>query len=77
MNHGDGILGGMFVGAMYAAAFFEDDTTEIVRAGLAALPATSEYAEVIADVLLWHAENPEDWVVVWQRIDNKGKRCQV
>ncbi len=71
MNHGDGILGGMFVGAMYAAAFFENDTTEIVRAGLAALPATSEYAKVIADVLLWHAESPEDWMVVWQRIDDK------
>jgi hypothetical protein len=71
MNHGDGILGGMFVGAMYAAAFFENDTTEIVRAGLAALPATSEYAKVIADVLLWHAQSPEDWMVVWQRIDDK------
>lgn len=71
MNHGDGILGGMFIGAMYAAAFFENDTTEIVRAGLAALPATSEYAQVIADVLLWYAESPEDWMEVWQRIDDK------
>ncbi|MEJ2239066.1 MAG: ADP-ribosylglycohydrolase family protein, partial [Gemmatimonadales bacterium] len=35
MNHGDGILGGVFVSGMYAAAIFESDPRRIVEAGLA------------------------------------------
>ena len=38
------------VSAMYAEAFFENDPVKLVEAGLAALPAESEYAKTIADV---------------------------
>ena len=34
MNHGEGIYGGMFISAMYAAAFFNNDIELIVREGL-------------------------------------------
>ncbi len=74
MNHGDGIAGGLFVSGMYAAAFFENDPRKVVEAGLACLPAKSGYAQVIADVLKWSRENPDDWQKVWHLIGEKYDR---
>lgn len=71
MNGGDGILGGVFVGGLYSAAFFEDDPRKIVEAGLALLPGQSFYARIITDTLRWAAENPDDWLVSWQLIEDK------
>ncbi len=71
MNHGDGIYGGMFVSAMYAAAFFESDPRRIVEIGLAAIPRQSPYGRLIADVLAWHRQYPDDWQKVWQLIQDK------
>lgn len=51
MNYGDGLYGGQFVAGMYAEAFFEDNPRKIVEAGLACIPAESQYAETIRDVL--------------------------
>ena len=74
MNHGDGLYGGMFVSAMYSAAFFESDPRRIVEAGLAALPPESPYAQVISDVLNWSNEHPDDWIRVWELIDEQWNR---
>ncbi len=74
MNYGDGLYGGMFVGGMYAAAFFEDDPRRVVEAGLACLPTRSGYAQVISDVLQWSAESPTDWRQVWRKIEEKWNR---
>jgi ADP-ribosylglycohydrolase len=71
MNYGDGIYGGMFVSGMYAAAFFEKDPHKIVEAGLATMPAKSPYYMLIADVLAWHKQYPNDWKKVWQLIQDK------
>ena len=71
MNHGDGIYGGMFSSAMYSAAFFESDPEAIVRAGLAAIPAESPYAQVITDTLAWHEQYPDDWTQAWQMLEEK------
>jgi len=71
MNYGDGIYGGIFVSCMYAAAFFEKDPRTIVEAGLACLPRKSPYAQTISDVLAWHKEQPEDWIAVWNRLQEK------
>lgn len=71
MNYGDGVYGGQFVGAMYAEAFFETDITKIIRAGLSCIPAESQYAEAIRDVLNWHKENPGNWQKTWQLIEDK------
>ncbi|MBI5688703.1 MAG: ADP-ribosylglycohydrolase family protein [Verrucomicrobia bacterium] len=68
MNHGDGIYGGMFVGGMYAAAYFESDPRAVVEAGLACLPPGSAYARLIRDVLVWSRELPDDWRALWQRL---------
>lgn len=71
MNYGDGLYGGMFIGGMYAAAFFEDDPCQVVAAGLAGIPPRSSYAALIRDLLQWSAEYPDDWRRVWQRIEDK------
>lgn len=71
MNYGDGVYGGQFVGAMYADAFFETDIQKIVQAGLHCIPAESQYAEAIRDVINWHKTYPKDWQKTWQLIEEK------
>jgi len=70
MNYGDGVYGGVFVSAMYAAAFFEKDPRKVVEAGLAALPPESRYAQALRDVVKWSGENP-DWRKTWQLLQEK------
>ena len=74
MNYGDGIYGGMFVSAMYAAAFFESDPRRIVETGLAAIPRQSPYGRLVADLLAWHKQYPDDWKKVWQLIEDKWNK---
>ncbi|HBO42411.1 MAG TPA: hypothetical protein DD670_00420, partial [Planctomycetaceae bacterium] len=74
MNYGDGLYGGQFVAGMYSEAFFETDPTRIVEAGLKCIPAGSQYAECIRDVLAWHKEHPDDWQATWKKIDEKYQR---
>lgn len=74
MNSGDGLYGGMFVGGMYAAAYFETDPRRVVEAGLDGIPAGSAYAALLRDLLAWSAEEPADWRKVWQRIEAKWDR---
>ena len=78
MNYGDGIYGGMFTSAMYAAAFFETDPRRVVEQGLAVLPPESGYARTIADVLRWSRQHPDDWTRVWNLVHEKwnhGEYC--
>lgn len=76
MNYGDGIYGGMFVSCMYSAAFFEKDPRKIVEAGLACIPARSEYAQTIADVLKWHQQHPGDWTRNWELIERRWNTAE-
>jgi hypothetical protein len=71
MNYGDGIYGGQFIGGMYAEAFFESDPAKIVAAGLRCVPAGSQYAEAVRDVLQWYRQNPDDWRKTWNLIMDK------
>ncbi|MFM1943970.1 MAG: hypothetical protein RI897_2952 [Verrucomicrobiota bacterium] len=71
MNYGDGLYGGMFVCGMYSAAYFSDAPRSVVEAGLACIPAKSEYALLIQDLLQWSAEYPNDWKKVWQLVETK------
>jgi hypothetical protein len=74
MNYGDGVYAGQFVGGMYAEAFFCDDMVEITKAGLACIPAESQYAEMVRDVLGWYEKNPDDWKQTWEWIEEKYHR---
>jgi len=71
MNYGDGLYGGQFVGAMYSIAFFESDPKRIVEEGLKYIPAESQYAEAVRDVIKWHEEHPDDWEHTWELINVK------
>jgi hypothetical protein len=46
----------------------------VVEAGVAAIPAGSQYAKVINDVLRWSKENPNDWKKTWQLLEDKYDR---
>ncbi len=74
MNYGDGVYGGQFVGGMYAEAFFEDEPLKIIEAGLACVPAESQFAECVRDTVRWWQENPEDWQKTWHLIENKYQK---
>jgi len=71
MNYGDGVHAGQFIGAMYSEAYFQSDPEKIIRASLPCLPAQSQYAEMVRDVLKWHDENPDDWTKTWQLVEDK------
>jgi len=74
VNYGDGLYAGQFVGAMYAEAFFEKDIHKIIDAGLKSIPAESQYAEMVLDVIKWHGENPDDWEKSWNLIEEKYQK---
>jgi hypothetical protein len=59
---------------MYAAAFFENDIEKIIESGLACIPAQSQYAECIRDVLQWYHEHPDDWEATWHKIEEKYQK---
>ena len=71
MNYGDGLYGGIFIGGMYAEAFFEDDILKIIDAGLKCIPADSQYAEMVRDVVSWYKANPDDWEATWKLCQKK------
>ena len=71
MNYGDGVYGGQFVGGMYCEAFFENDILKIIDAGLACIPAESQYAEMVRDMVAWYKENPNDWIATWEKCQKK------
>jgi len=74
MNYGDGLYGGQFMSCMYAEAFFENDPQKLVKAGLTCIPAQSQYAEAIRDVLAGWQADPSDWQKTWTRITDKYLR---
>ena len=71
MAHGDGLYGGIFVSAMYAAAFFESDPRTVIEQALASIPSGSNHARAIRDVLQWSREFPDDWRHTWRLLEDK------
>ncbi|MFN8207464.1 MAG: ADP-ribosylglycohydrolase family protein [Bacteroidales bacterium] len=71
MNYGDGLYGGLFVAALYAEAFFENDIPKIIEHALLSIPAESDYAKIVRDVLLLHQHYPEDWRAAWKELEAK------
>lgn len=71
MNYGDGMYAGQFIGALYTEAFFESDRERLVEKALQAIPAQSQYAEMVRDLLAWYRAEPNDWEKTWQRCQKK------
>ncbi len=74
MNYGDGVYAGQFMGAMYAEAFFQADVVKIAETALKAIPAESQYAEMVRDMLKWHREDPDDWEKAWHLCQEKYRK---
>lgn len=74
MNYGDGMYAGQFIGALYAAAFFETDPIRLVERALEAIPAESQYAEMARDLVAWRRAAPDDWEEAWQRCQKKYRQ---
>ena len=74
MNYGDGVYAGQLMGAMYSAAFFEKDPIKIIEAGLKAIPAESQHAEMVRDMLAWHQANPNNWENTWKLCEAKYRK---
>ena len=68
MNWGDGVWAGEFIGALYAEAYFTDDVDRLLDAGLKAIPAECDYAQMVRNVRAWHRESPGCWSNAWQKI---------
>ncbi len=71
MNYGDGVYGGMFVSALYATAYFENDIEEILNISLKSLPAESQYYQILEDVISGYKRNPDDWKKTWYELYEK------
>ena len=71
MNYGDGVYGGIFLSALYSVAFFESDINKIIETGLTAIPAKSEYARIVSDVIKLHQHYPNDWKAAWKELNAK------
>jgi hypothetical protein len=71
MNYGDGVYGGIFVAALYAEAFFENDMLKIIDRALLSIPPESDYSKIIRDVIKLHNHYPSDWTAAWQELENK------
>jgi hypothetical protein len=68
MNYGDGWYGGVYVAAMYSLAFISDDIHYVVEEALKAIPAKSQYAQCMGDVIHWHNKYPDNWKLTWQHV---------
>jgi len=71
MNYGDGMYAGQFMGALYAEAFFESDPVKLVERALQAIPAGSQYAEMVRDMVAWYRAAPDDWERTWRLCQKK------
>ena len=71
MNYGDGVYGGIFVGSLYSTAYFENDINKIIEQALHSIPAESDYAKIIRDVIKLHNHYPKNWEAAWKELDDK------
>ncbi|MBP5719760.1 MAG: ADP-ribosylglycohydrolase family protein [Bacteroidales bacterium] len=61
MNYGDGWYGGVYVGALYALAFVENDIRKVVAGAVSTIPEGSRFRSCMDDVIRWYGKYPGDW----------------
>ena len=71
MNYGEGYYAGVFLAALYAAAFIEKDRIAMIRMAMKAIPKDCDYTAMINDLLGWYEECPDDWRGTWQKLEDK------
>ena len=68
-HDGESVYAAQLWAAMEAEAFRSADINRLIDVGLAQIPADCLIAKLIADIRLWHAENP-DWLTTRQLIED-------
>jgi hypothetical protein len=58
-------------GAMYSAAFFENDINKLIDIGLQALPAGGRFTATVKEMIALHAKYPGDWKSSWKEMAQK------
>ena len=71
MNYGDGVYGGIFVGALYSEAYFESDIRKLIDKALLSIPAESDYFKIVKDVIILHDNYPANWRAAWNELKAK------
>ena len=71
MNYGDGVYGGVFVAAMHTQAFFENDIEKVILAALSSIPAKSQYAQCVREIIAGYKQHPDDWRKTWKTFTDK------
>lgn len=61
----------LFYGAMYSAAFFENDINVLIETGIAALPANGRFTATAREMIALHSKYPNDWKASWQEMARK------
>ena len=63
----NGIYGEMWVAALLAAAFVEDDVQQVVKIGLSEIPANCRLAAAVQQAMNWY-EACATWEEAWERV---------
>lgn len=69
MNYGDGLYGGIYVGAMYSLAFVSNDIEYIVKEALKTIPDQSDFYQCIRDVVDHYEKGDNDWKSAWFQVE--------
>jgi hypothetical protein len=77
MNYGDGVYGGIFVGALYSEAFFTNDILSIIENALKSIPPESDYYKIVRDVIKLHQHYPSDWKAAWKELEEKWDNVDI
>ncbi|MDY0303066.1 MAG: ADP-ribosylglycohydrolase family protein [Sphaerochaeta sp.] len=60
-HDGSAIHGSRFIAALASAAFSFETIQALIETALTTIPADSEYAHVVRDMVRYHQENPASW----------------
>lgn len=71
MNYGDGVYGGIFLSTLYTQAYFDNNIASIINQSLLSIPAQSDYAKMVRDVIHLHQQYPTNWKSAWVQLQNK------
>ena len=71
MNYGEGYYAGVFLAALYSAAFIETHVMKMIRMAQKTIPADADYSAMLNDLLAWYEECPGDWRTTWREARGK------
>ena len=56
---------------MHTQAFFESNVETVIRQALRSIPAKSQYAQCVREILAGYKQHPDDWRKTWKAFTDK------